>query len=64
MSAKCQKRTFEEAAERPLNSLGYHPTIAAPLPDPGGILREGITAAGDNIEFCVRLTPCESTTDQ
>jgi hypothetical protein len=64
MSAKCQKRTLKKAAERPLNSLGYHPTIAAPLPDPGGILWEGITATGDNLELWVRLTPYESTTDQ
>ena len=45
-------------------SIGWIRTIAAPLPDPRGILWEGTMATGDDLEFWVRLTPYESVTEQ
>lgn len=46
------------------SSIGWIRTIAAPLPDPREILWEGTMATGDDLEFWVRLTPYESTTEQ
>ena len=45
-------------------TIGWIRTIAAPLPDPRGILWEGTMAAGDDLEFWIRLTPYESISDQ
>lgn len=45
-------------------TIGWIRTIAAPLPDPRGILWEGTMATGDDLEFWVRLTPYESVSEQ
>ena len=47
-----------------LATIGWIRTIAAPLPDPRGILWEGAIANGDDLAFWVRLTPYESVNEK